>query len=196
MGNENKYEPPKEYQINEYLTKKQKIIDNHIANGTQPTSTEIKLVSKYDIDIFEFLTRNIDNCENQIKKTKTEKIKKRAESKLAHYKDLKDQFERLNWQWEELLGYHEQEKQFIAENKQFIKENIDKNKLREGVVFVEEEEEEEESDSDDYYCNSKFYEKNPNKVGENNDKYKFYTESVKDDDYDKSKDIVIPYGMD
>ena len=75
-------------------------------------------------------------------------------------------------------------------------ENIDKNKLREGVVFVEEEEEEEESDSDDYYCNSKFYEKNPNKVGENNDKYKFYTESVKDDDYDKSNDIVIPYGMD
>ena len=193
MGNENKYEPPKEYQINEYLTKKQKIIDNHIANGTQPTSTEIKLVSKYDIDIFEFLTRNIDNCENQIKKTKTEKIKKRAESKLAYYKDLKDQFERLNWQWEELLGYHEQEKQFIAENKQFIKENIDKNKLREGVVFVEEEEEEEESDSNDYYCNNKFFEKNPKMVGENNDIFKSYVESVKDDE--KSKEIEIPYGM-
>ena len=93
-----------------------------------------------------------------------------------------------------MLGYREKEKKYIEENKQFIKENIEHNNLRKGVVYIEEEEEEEESDENDYYCNAKFYEKNPKIVGENNDVYKSYIESVKDDD-EKSKDIVIPYGM-
>ena len=193
MGNENKYEPPKEYQINEYLTKKQKIIDNHIANGTQPTSTEIKLVSKYDIDIFEFLTRNINHTQKLLKKTKKERAKKNLQKKLDYFLDLKTKFETLNWQWEELLGYQEQEKKYIEENKQFMKENIEKLDIRQGIVYHEEEEEEEESDSNDYYCNNKFFEKNPKMVGENNDIFKSYVESVKDDE--KSKEIEIPYGM-
>ena len=191
---DSKYEPPKEFEINDYLKKKEKIINEHIANNTQPTSSEIKLISKYDIDIFEFLTRNITQTEKHLKKAKSERNKKHAQKKLDYFIGLKDKFEILNWQWEELLGYHEQEKKYIEENKQFIKENIEYNNLRKGVVYIEEEEEEEESDENDYYCNAKFYEKNPKIVGENNDVYKSYIESVKDDD-EKSKDIVIPYGM-
>ena len=152
------------------------------------------MVSKYDIDIFEFLTRNINQTEKVLKKAKKDKVIKNNEKKLKYFLDLKDKFERLNWQWEELLGYHEQEKKYIQENKQFIKENIENNNLRKGIVYIEEEEEEEEeSDSNDYYCNAKFYEKNPKKVGENNDIFRSYIESVKDDD--EEKEIVIPYGM-
>ena len=153
------------------------------------------MVSKYDIDIFEFLTRNINQAENQIKNAKKEKIKKKAEKKLDYFLEMKEKFENLNWQWDELLGYHEQEKKYIKENKEFIKENIKNNNLRKDVLYIEEEEEEEEeSDSADYYCNAKFYEKNPKKVGENNDKFKSFVESVKDDD--EKEEIVIPYGMD
>ena len=60
-------------------------------------------------------------------------------------------------------------------------------------MYVEEEEEEDELDLKDYYCNAKFYEKNPKIVGENNDVFKSYVESIKDDD--DENDIVIPYGM-
>ena len=193
-SSDTKYEPPKEFQINDYLKTKEKIINNHITNSSKPTNSEINLVSKYDIDIFEFLTRNINQTEKVLKKAKKDKVKKNNEKKLKYFLDLKDKFERLNWQWEELLGYHEQEKKYIQENKQFIKENIENNNLRKGIVYIEEEEEEEEeSDSNDYYCNAKFYEKNPKKVGENNDIFRSYIESVKDDD--EEKEIVIPYGM-
>ena len=65
---DSKYEPPKEFEINDYLKKKEKIINEHIANSTQPNSSEIKLISKYDIDIYEFLARNIKQSENQLKK--------------------------------------------------------------------------------------------------------------------------------
>ena len=172
---DSKYEPPKEFEINDYLKKKEKIINEHIANSTQPNSSEIKLISKYDIDIYEFLA------------------KKHSQKKFDYFSGLKDKFEILNYQWDELLGYREQEKKYIEENKEFVKENIEKNNLREGVVYVEEEEEEDELDSKDYYCNAKFYEKNPKIVGENNDVFKSYVESVKDDD--DENDIVIPYGM-
>ena len=193
-SSDTQYEPPKEFQINDYLKRKEKIITNHITNSSKPTSSEIKLVSKYDIDIFEFLTRNINQTENILKKAKKDSVKKKNEKKLQYFLDLKEKFERLNWQWDELLGYHEQEQKYIQENKKFIKENIENNNLRRGVVYIEEEEEEEEeSDSNDYYCNAKFYEKNPKKVGENNDIFKSYVESVKDDD--ENKEIVIPYGM-
>jgi len=192
-SSDSKYEPPKEFQINDFLLKKQKIIYTHISNSTQPTNNEIKLVSKYDIDIFEFLTRNINQTKTQLKNTKKERAKKNLEKKLNYFLDLKTKFETLNWQWEELLGYQEQEKKYIEENKQFVKENIEKQDLREGIVYHEEEVEEEESDSNDYYCNNKFYEKNPKIVGENNDIFKSYVESVKNDD--KSKEIEIPYGM-
>ena len=192
---DSKYEPPKEFQINEFLQKKQKIINTHIANSTQPTTSEIKLVSKYDIDIFEFLVRNINQTEKQLKKAKKEKTKQNVQKKLDYFLDLKNKYETLNWQWEELLGYQEQERKYIEENKQFVKENIERQDLRDGIVYHEpEEEEEEESDSADYYCNNKFYEKNPKIVGENNDIFKSYVESVKDDD-EKSKEIEIPYGM-
>ena len=193
-SSDTQYEPPKEFQINDYLKRKEKIITNHITNSSKPTSSEIKLVSKYDIDIFEFLTRNINQTQNVLKKAKKESVKKKNEKKLQYFLELKDKFERLNWQWDELLGYHEQEQKYIQENKKFIKENIENNNLRRGVIYIEEEEEEEEeSDSNDYYCNAKFYEKNPKKVGENNDIFKSYVESVKDDD--ENKEIVIPYGM-
>ena len=193
-SSDTQYEPPKEFQINDYLKRKEKIITNHITNSSKPTSSEIKLVSKYDIDIFEFLTRNINQTENVLKKAKKESVKKKNEKKLQYFLDLKETFERLNWQWDELLGYNEQEQKYIQENKKFIKENIENNNLRKGIVYIEEEEEEEEeSDSNDYYCNAKFYEKNPKKVGENNDIFKSYVESVKDDD--ENKEIVIPYGM-
>ena len=192
---DSKYEPPKEFQINEFLQKKQKIINTHITNSTQPTTAEIKLVSKYDIDIFEFLVRNINQTEKQLKKAKKEKTKQNVKKKLDYFLDLKNKFETLNWQWEELLGYQEQERKYIEENKQFVKENIERQDLRDGIVYHEpEEEEEEESDSADYYCNNKFYEKNPKIVGENNDIFKSYVESIKDDD-EKSKEIEIPYGM-
>jgi len=192
---DSKYEPPKEFQINEFLQKKQKIINTHITNSTQPTTSEIKLVSKYDIDIFEFLVRNINQTEKQLKKAKKEKTKQNVQKKLDYFLDLKNKYETLNWQWEELLGYQEQERKYIEENKQFVKENIERQDLRDGIVYHEpEEEEEEESDSADYYCNNKFYEKNPKIVGENNDIFKSYVESVKDDD-EKSKEIEIPYGM-
>ena len=192
---DSKYEPPKEFQINEFLQKKQKIINTHITNSTQPTTAEIKLVSKYDIDIFEFLVRNINQTEKQLKKAKKEKTKQNVKKKLDYFLDLKNKYETLNWQWEELLGYQEQERKYIEENKQFVKENIERQDLRDGIVYHEpEEEEEEESDSADYYCNNKFYEKNPKIVGENNDIFKSYVESVKDDD-EKSKEIEIPYGM-
>ena len=192
---DSKYEPPKEFQINEFLQKKQKIINTHITNSTQPTTAEIKLVSKYDIDIFEFLVRNINQTEKQLKKAKKEKTKQNVQKKLDYFLDLKNKFETLNWQWEELLGYQEQERKYIEENKQFVKENIERQDLRDGIVYHEpEEEEEEESDSADYYCNNKFYEKNPKIVGENNDIFKSYVESVKDDD-EKSIEIEIPYGM-
>ena len=192
---DSKYEPPKEFQINEFLQKKQKIINTHITNSTQPTTSEIKLVSKYDIDIFEFLVRNINQTEKQLKKAKKEKTKQNVQKKLDYFLDLKNKFETLNWQWEELLGYQEQERKYIEDNKQFVKENIERQDLRDGIVYHEpEEEEEEESDSADYYCNNKFYEKNPKIVGENNDIFKSYVESVKDDD-EKSKEIEIPYGM-
>ena len=192
---DSKYEPPKEFQINEFLQKKQKIINTHITNSTQPTTAEIKLVSKYDIDIFEFLVRNINQTEKQLKKAKKEKTKQNVQKKLDYFLDLKNKFETLNWQWEELLGYQEQERKYIEENKQFVKENIERQDLRDGIVYHEpEEEEEEESDSADYYCNNKFYEKNPKIVGENNDIFKSYVESIKDDD-EKSKEIEIPYGM-
>ena len=192
---DSKYEPPKEFQINEFLQKKQKIINTHITNSTQPTTAEIKLVSKYDIDIFEFLVRNINQTEKQLKKAKKEKTKQNVQKKLDYFLDLKNKFETLNWQWEELLGYQEQERKYIEENKQFVKENIERQDLRDGIVYHEpEEEEEEESDSADYDCNNKFYEKNPKIVGENNDIFKSYVESVKDDD-EKSKEIEIPYGM-
>ena len=193
-SSDTQYEPPKEFQINDYLKRKEKIITNHITNSSKPTSSEIKLVSKYDIDIFEFLTRNINQTENVLKKVKKDSVKKKNEKKLQYFLDLKETFERLNWQWDELLGYNEQEQKYIQENKKFIKENIENNNLRKGIVYIEEEEEEEEeSDSNDYYCNAKFYEKNPKKVGENNDIFKSYVESVKDDD--ENKEIVIPYGM-
>ena len=193
-SSDTQYEPPKEFQINDYLKRKEKIITNHIKNSSKPTSSEIKLVSKYDIDIFEFLTRNINQTQNVLKKAKKESVKKKNEKKLQYFLDLKETFERLNWQWDELLGYNEQEQKYIQENKKFIKENIENNNLRKGIVYIEEEEEEEEeSDSNDYYCNAKFYEKNPKKVGENNDIFKSYVESVKDDD--ENKEIVIPYGM-
>ena len=193
-SSDTQYEPPKEFQINDYLKRKEKIITNHITNSSKPTSSEIKLVSKYDIDIFEFLTRNINQTKNVLKKAKKESVKKKNEKKLQYFLDLKETFERLNWQWDELLGYNEQEQKYIQENKKFIKENIENNNLRKGIVYIEEEEEEEEeSDSNDYYCNAKFYEKNPKKVGENNDIFKSYVESVKDDD--ENKEIVIPYGM-
>ena len=192
---DSKYEPPKEFQINEFLQKKQKIINTHITNSTQLTTAEIKLVSKYDIDIFEFLVRNINQTEKQLKKAKKEKTKQNVQKKLDYFLDLKNKYETLNWQWEELLGYQEQERKYIEENKQFVKENIERQDLRDGIVYHEpEEEEEEESDSADYYCNNKFYEKNPKIVGENNDIFKSYVESVKDDD-EKSKEIEIPYGM-
>ena len=192
---DSKYEPPKEFQINEFLQKKQKIINTHITNSTQPTTSEIKLVSKYDIDIFEFLVRNINQTEKQLKKAKKEKTKQNVQKKLDYFLDLKNKYETLNWQWEELLGYQEQERKYIEENKQFVKENIERQDLRDGIVYHEpEEEEEEESDSADYYCNNKFYEKNPKIVGENNDIFKSYVESVKDDD-EKNKEIEIPYGM-
>jgi hypothetical protein len=146
-----------------------------------------------DIDIFEFLEKNINQCNYKIPIVKKPRMKKQLQEKLNHYLELKNKFERLNWQWDELLGYHEQEEKFRTEAEQFIKDNIKNGKLRKGVVdIIEEEEEEEESDSQDYYCNAKFYEKNPKKVGENNDPYKSFVESVKDDD---ENSIEIPYGM-
>ena len=193
-SSDSKYEPPKEFEIKEYLQKKQKIINNHITNNTQPTSSEIELISKYDIDIFEFLTRNINQTEKHLNKAKNERTKKRTQEKLNYFLELKNKYESLNWQWEELLGYYEQEKKYNQENKQFIKENIEKNNLRKGVVYTEEEEEEEEeSDSNDYYCNAKFYEKNPKIVGENNDIFKSFVESVNNDE--EEKEVIIPYGM-
>ena len=191
---DSKYLPPKEFEINDYLQKKQKIINNHITNNTQPTSSEIALISKYDIDIYEFLTRNINHTEKQLNKAKNERTKKRTQEKLNYFLELKNKNESLSWQWEELLGYYEQEKKYNQENKQFIKENIEKNNLRNGVVYTEEEEEEEEeSDSNDYYCNTKFYEKNPKIVGENNDIFKSFVESVHNDE--EEKEVIIPYGM-
>ena len=46
-SSDNKYQPPKEFEINDYLKTKENIIDKHITNATQPNTTEIKQISKY-----------------------------------------------------------------------------------------------------------------------------------------------------
>ena len=181
-----KYEPPKENKINSYLKTKQKIINNHIEKSSLPTSEEIQLISKMDIDIFEFLTRNINLYEDKISKTKKRNVLKRLNTKLDYYNKKKEIFDKLNWQWEELLGYHEQVKKMENERDEVIKEKIEKNKIRKDVFDSgeeeEEEEEEEEIDSKDYYCNQPFFEENPKMVGENKDKFHSLIQSEKNEE--------------
>ena len=189
MGCSNdKYEPPKENKINKYLKTKQKIINNHLTNATQPTSDEIQSISKMDLDIFEFLTRNISELENKIERTFKRNPLKRLKTKLEYYTKKKEEFEKLNWQWEELLGFHEEIKKMEKEKEEVIKEKIQNNKLRKDIFAEskeseeEEEEEEEEIESKDYYYNTPFYEENPKKVGEKKDKFDSLIQSEKNEE--------------
>ena len=185
-----KYEPPKENKINSYLKKKQTIVDNHMQNSTLPTSEEIQLVSKMDIDIFEFLTRNINFYEDTIKKTEKGNALLRLKTKLEYYKKKKEEFENINKQWDALLGYHEEVKKMEKEKEEVIKEKIEKKQIRTDIFAKEEEEEEEEeeeSKSKDYYCNCPFFEENPKKVGENRDKFHSLIHSDNDEEDMKNK---------
>ena len=186
-----RYEPPKENKINIYLKQKKKIINEHIANATTPTTSEIQLISKMDIDISEFLTRNINLYQKKIEKYKKPATLKKLKIKLDYYLAKKKDFDNLNWQWEGLLGYHDDIKRLEEENKEKIKENINKNNLRNNIFEKikekneeeeeEEDDEEDEIDSKDCYCNSPFYEENPNILG-NEDKFHSYIESIKNEE--------------
>ena len=186
-----RYEPPKENKINIYLNQKKKIINAHISNATTPTDSEIQLISKMDIDISEFLTRNINLYQKKIDKYKNPVTLKKLKIKLDYFLSKKKNFDNLNWQWEGLLGYHDDLKNLEEENKEKIKENIINNNLRNNIFEKkkekhEEEEEEEEDDEDeidskDFYCNSPFYEQNPNIFG-NEDKFHSYIESIKNEE--------------
>ncbi len=170
-----KYEPPKESKINDFLKKKEKIVNTHSTNNTLPTSEEIQIVSKMDIDIFEFLIGNINSLEEKKEKTKNKDVLKKIETKLEFYMKKKEKFDELNRQWNELLGYHEEVKKLEKENEEVIKEKL-KNKKHRKSIFEreepeEEEEEEEEIDSKDFYYRSPFYEENPKMVGKNKDQF-------------------------
>ena len=156
------YEPPKENKINIYLKQKKKIINEHIANATTPTTSEIQLISKMDIDISEFLTRNINIYQKKIEKYKNPETLKKLKIKLDYFLAKKEDFDNLNLQWEGLLGYHDDLKKLEEENKEKIKENIKIN-------------------SKDFYCNSPFYEENPNIFGKE-DKFHSYIESIKNEE--------------
>ena len=181
-----KYEPPKENKINKYLKTKKKIIDNHITNATTPTANEIQLISKMDIDIFEFVTRNISLYQDKIKKTRNKDTLKRLQKKLDYYNKIKEEYDKLNGQWEELLGYREEVKKMEKEKEEIIKETINKNHFRKGAYAEseeeEEEEEEEEIESKDFYCNGPFYEENPKKVGDKKDKFDSLIQSEKNEE--------------
>jgi len=184
-----RYEPPKENKINMYLKQKKKIINDHIENATSPTTSEIQLISKMDIDISEFLTRNINLYQKKIEKNKKPTTLKKLKIKLDYFLKKKEDFDNLNWQWEGLLGYHDNLKKMEEENKENIKENINNNNLRKKIFEEknekneeeEEEEEEEEIDSKDFYCNSPFYEQNPKILG-NEDKFHSFIESIKNEE--------------
>ena len=168
MGN--KSNKLSEEQIKEYLLKKTNIIDNHINQATTPTNDEIQLVAKLDIDIFEFLT-------DKLKKYENDKIKK--DEKYENYIKMKTDFENLNYQWEELLGYNDEIAKMKKENKEARTKKIEKNELRDDILLTPEEEEEEVYVDDDpedfkeenFYCNGSFYEKTPVIKGEHIDKF-------------------------
>lgn len=186
-----RYEPPKENKINIYLKQKKKIINEHIANATSPTTSEIQLISKMDIDISEFLARNINLYRKKIEKTKKPLTLKKLKIKLDYFLAKKEVFDNLNWQWEGLLGYNDDLKKLEEENIEKLKENINKNNLRRNIFEKnkeknEEEEDEEEEDDDeidskDFYCNCPFYEENP-KIFGNEDKFHSFIESIKNEE--------------
>ena len=185
---DDKYEPPKENKINKYLKQKQKIINNHLTNATQPTSDEIQLVSKMDLDIFEFLTRNISSLEKKIERTFKRNPLRRLQTKLEYYTKKKEEFDNLNWQWDALLGHNEEIKKMEKEKEEVIKEKMKNNKMRKDVFAPskdseeEVEEEEEEMESKDYYYNAPFYEENPKMVGAKKDKFDSYIQSEKNEE--------------
>jgi hypothetical protein len=129
-----RYEPPKEKKINLYLSQKKKIINAHISNATTPTTSEIQLISKMDIDISEFLTRNINLYPKKIQKYNNPATLKKLKIKLDYFLSKKKNFDNLNWQWEGLLGYHDDLKNLEEENKEKIKDNINNNNLRKNIM--------------------------------------------------------------
>ena len=195
MGcNNDKYEPPKESKINEYIKTKKKIINNHIGKGGVPNSEEIQMVSKMDIDIFEFLDRNIKLYEKRVERSMKRNIKKKNEKKLEYYKKKKEEYERMKWQWEELLGEHEEIKKMEKEKEEIKERNIKENKVRIGIFAKKEdeeeeekEEEEEELESKDYYCNGPFYEDVKNKKNKENKFDSFIKSEKNEEDYIKEK---------
>ena len=170
-----KYEPPNERTINDFLAKKEKIINKHLSDSTLPSPDEIQLVTRMDIDIFEFLTKNITSLENQMERTTKKNVIARLKAKLDFYIPKKEKYDELNLKWSELLGYEEEVKKLEKEKEEAIKEKILNNKYRKSIFTANEEEEEEEEveemESKDYYYRSPFYEENPKMVGENKDKF-------------------------
>ena len=109
------------------------------------------------------------------------------QTKLDYYTQKKEEFEKLNLQWEELLGFHEEIKKMEKEKEQVIKEKIKNDKFRKDVFAdskesEEEEEEEEELESKDYYYNAPFYEENPKMVGAKKDKFDSLIQSEKNEE--------------
>ena len=177
------FEPPKENKINDYLKKKEKIINKHLANATLPTSDEIQLISKIDIEIFEFLERNIKSYEEKMMKTRKKYILK---EKLEYYKKKKEEYDGLNFQWDELLGYQEEVKKMEKEKEEVIQSQIKHNYRRkiyeEKEEQIEEEEEEENYESKDLYYNSPFFEQNPKMIGEDKENFHSLIHSEKNEE--------------
>ena len=168
-----------EENILEFLNKKKDIISNHISNNTKLNSDEIQLVSKMDIEILEFITKKIDIYNNLAKTTDDKDIIK----KLDYYNGMQKEFDKLNVQWEGLLGYKEKLLKYEKEEKEFVRQRLANDKPRKSIFAGEEEVEvEEEIKSKDYYCNSPFFEGNPKKVGENKDIFDSMINSEVDED--------------
>ena len=154
----------RELYLIELMTKKRQITDQHLSDGMKPTNEENMMMTRLNIEI----TEQMEKIFHSKKRKKKPKKKIILDPLLPVYKysQLKNDFEILSWQWEELNGEHEEYKIFSKEKKKADMLAKERGLYREDPFYPDEEEEEEEKDKNNN--NNNFFNQNQNN-DENND---------------------------
>ena len=104
----------KEVYLLKLISKKLIMTDNHLSDGLKPSSEDVIIMTRLNIEI-----------EEQMKKVfyHNKKLKKKMKIKLYpgapeyKYDDLKKQIEIADYQWEDLNGEHEEFKKLMKEKR-------------------------------------------------------------------------------
>jgi len=161
----------RELYLIELMTKKREITDKHVGEGITPTKEDNMMMTRLNIEITEQMEKIFHS-----KKRKKPKKKIILDPLLPVYKysKLKNDFEILTWQWEELNGEHEEYKNIVNEKRKADILRKDRGLHRQDPFYPDEDESEEEKEKENNINNNNFF--------------NFYNQNIDEDDEEEEEE--------